>query len=81
MQLTNQVIVQRLQLGSRRADPIGERRALDLDALTRQDLSLRYAACLLTTTWATSALVGSPPTISCAGAGAWTTPATLSAPS
>jgi transposase len=38
--LTNQEIVQRLQLGGRRADPMGKRRALDLDALARQDLSL-----------------------------------------
>jgi hypothetical protein len=43
--LTNQVIVQRLQLGSRRADPISERRALDLDALTRQDLGLPVKCC------------------------------------
>jgi hypothetical protein len=43
--LTNQVIVQRLQLGSRRADPMGERGALDLDALTRQDLRLPVKCC------------------------------------
>jgi hypothetical protein len=43
--LTNQVIVQRLQLGGRRADPMGKGGALDLDALARQDLSLPVKCC------------------------------------
>jgi hypothetical protein len=50
LQLAKEMIVQRLQLGGRCADPMGERRAVDLDALTRQDLSLpvqRKMICVL----------------------------------
>jgi hypothetical protein len=39
------MIVQRLQLGRRRADPMGQRRALYLDALAREDLTLPVKCC------------------------------------
>ena len=39
-EVREQMIVQRLQLGRRRADPLRQRRALDADALAGQDLRL-----------------------------------------
>ena len=76
-QLLAQQPPQRLQLGRRIADPEGQCRPVDRDALARQDLGTgdragEWSAYLATTTWATSRSVGRPPSISRAGAGACT---------
>lgn len=45
LQFANQVSVQRLQLSRCTADPIGQRRTVNLDALARHDLGLAIKCC------------------------------------
>jgi hypothetical protein len=66
--------VHRTQVPGGAADPVGERGAIEIDALPGVDLRLtierQMSAYLETSTWATVASVGRPLSISRAGAGA-----------
>jgi hypothetical protein len=84
LQVGDEPIVDRHQLKRSEADPMGERRAIDANPSVAICCDWRQGgrchAYFETTPSATVASVGSPPSISCARAGAWMMPTVSPAP-